>query len=107
MLLYADEDFPFPAVEELRQLGHEVGLQEDEGRHRFMSIITTGTVTNGVVVLESPLPEGAQVEIRLSDASLELSPELRDELAAWQQGSAEALALVERLADEEDAHEKR
>ena len=32
---------------------------------------------------------------------------LQEELAAWQQGSAEALALVERLADEEDAHEKR
>ena len=72
-----------------------------------MSSTITGVVTNGVVVLDSPLPEGTHVEIRLIDASLELSPELRDELAAWQQGSAEALALVERLADEEDAHEKR
>jgi hypothetical protein len=72
-----------------------------------MSITTTGTVTNGVVVPNSPLPEGAHVEIRLSDASPEISPELRDELAAWQQGSAEALALVERLADEEEADEKR
>src|SRR5437879_5690196 len=24
MVLYADEDFPFPAVEELRRLGHDV-----------------------------------------------------------------------------------
>ena len=85
----------------------DVGLQEEEGRHRFMSITTTGTVTNGVVVLDSPLPEGTHVEIRLSDASPEISPELRDELAAWQQGSAEALALVERLVDEEEADEKR
>ena len=71
-----------------------------------MSITITGKVTNGVVVPISPLPEGAHVEIHMIDASAEISPELRDELAAWQQGSAEALALVERLADEEEADEK-
>ena len=72
-----------------------------------MSITTTGTVTNGVVVLNSPLPEGTHVEIRVRDSSPGVPAELRDELAAWQQGSAEALALVERLADEEEADEKR
>ena len=65
-----------------------------------------GVVTNGVVVPNSPLPEGAQVEIYLNAAS-HVSPELQAELAAWQQGSAEALALVERLADEGEADEKR
>ena len=32
MLLYADEDFPFPVVEELRQLGHDVLTAQEDGR---------------------------------------------------------------------------
>jgi Domain of unknown function (DUF5615) len=32
MLLYADEDFPFPAVEELRRLGHDVLTAQQDGR---------------------------------------------------------------------------
>jgi hypothetical protein len=32
MLLYADEDFPFPAVEFLRQLGHDVVTAHEDGR---------------------------------------------------------------------------
>ncbi|HMC65278.1 MAG TPA: DUF5615 family PIN-like protein [Gemmataceae bacterium] len=32
MLLYADEDFPFPVVETLRQLGHDVVTAQDDGR---------------------------------------------------------------------------
>jgi len=63
-----------------------------------MSNSITGIVTNGVVVPSSPLPEGASVEIYLSRL---IPPELGQELAAWQQGSAQALALVERLAEEE------
>ena len=34
-----------------------------------MSITITGVVRNGVVVPKAPLPEGAQVEIRVSDAA--------------------------------------
>lgn len=68
-----------------------------------MSATITGVVTNGVVVPSSPLPEGAHVEIRFPD----LPDDLREELEAWQQGSAEALALVERLALEEEANETR
>ena len=30
--LYADEDFPFPVVEELRRLGHDVLTVQDAGR---------------------------------------------------------------------------
>jgi hypothetical protein len=30
--LYADEDFPFPVVEELRRLGHDVRTVQDAGR---------------------------------------------------------------------------
>jgi Domain of unknown function (DUF5615) len=32
MLLYADEDFPYPVVEELRKLGHEVVTAQEDGR---------------------------------------------------------------------------
>jgi hypothetical protein len=34
MLLYADEDFPGPAVEELRLLGHDVLTAQDDGRRQ-------------------------------------------------------------------------
>ena len=33
-----------------------------------MSIVIAGFVKNGLVVPSAPLPEGAQVEIRMSDA---------------------------------------
>lgn len=32
MQLYADEDFPFPTVEALRQLGHDVLTAQQDGR---------------------------------------------------------------------------
>jgi hypothetical protein len=32
MLLYADENFPLPVVEELRHLGHDVVTAQDDGR---------------------------------------------------------------------------
>jgi hypothetical protein len=32
MQLYADEDFPLPAVEELRRLGHNVVTVQEDGR---------------------------------------------------------------------------
>ena len=32
MLLYADEDFPFPVVEELRRLGHDVVTAQEDGQ---------------------------------------------------------------------------
>ena len=64
----------------------------------------TGVVTNGVVVPSSPLPEGARVQIQID---FDIPPQLQEELAAWQQGSADALALVERLAAEDEANEKR
>lgn len=32
MLLYADENFPFPTVEELRNLGHAVLTAQEDGR---------------------------------------------------------------------------
>jgi hypothetical protein len=32
MLLYADEDFPLPVVEELRRIGHDVLTVQEDGR---------------------------------------------------------------------------
>jgi Domain of unknown function (DUF5615) len=32
MLLYADEDFPLPVVDELRRLGHDVFTAQEDGR---------------------------------------------------------------------------
>jgi hypothetical protein len=32
MLLYADEDFAFPVVEELRRMGHDVVTAQEDGR---------------------------------------------------------------------------
>ena len=32
MLLYADEDFPYPVVETLRCLGHDVITAQEDGR---------------------------------------------------------------------------
>ena len=63
------------------------------------------SVKNGVVIPNAPLPEGRQVEIQVSD-ELDVPPELQEELAAWQQSSADALLLVERLAQESKANEK-
>ncbi len=51
-----------------------------------MSSNITGVVKNGVVVLNTPLPEDAQVEIRLSEGTTDV-PAVRKELAAGQQGS--------------------
>jgi hypothetical protein len=72
-----------------------------------MAITIPGIVKNGVVVPNTPLPEGAHVEISLSGGPVQVPPELQEELAAWQQASANALALVERMAQESAADEKR
>jgi hypothetical protein len=41
MLLYADEDFPYPVVEELRRLGHDVIAAQEDSR--------TGTADPGIL----------------------------------------------------------
>jgi hypothetical protein len=70
-----------------------------------MSITITGVVKNGVVIPNAPLPEGKQVEIHVNDEP-DVPPELQEELTAWQRSSADALTLVERLAQESEANEK-
>lgn len=50
-----------------------------------------GIVMNGVITLETPLPDGTQVEVRV--LSLAMPPEWQDEFAAWNRASAKALEL--------------
>ena len=63
-----------------------------------MATTVGGIVKEGIVVPNSPLPEGARVEIRVCEPS-ESSTELQPEFDAWDHASADALELVERLAD--------
>jgi hypothetical protein len=71
-----------------------------------MSLIVAGFVKNGVVVPNMPLPEGAFVEVHVIHGPIEVPPELKAELDAWQLAGAEALELVERLAREGKVNEK-
>ncbi len=71
-----------------------------------MSFTIAGSVKNGVVVPNEPLPEGAFVEVRIVSGPIEVPPELQAELGAWQQAGAEALELVEHLAPEGSADDK-
>jgi hypothetical protein len=68
-----------------------------------MSMTVWGIVKEGRVVPDSPLPEGARVEIVLPDGPPEIPPELQAEFDTWDRASAEALDLVERLAREDGA----
>jgi hypothetical protein len=66
-----------------------------------------GVVKEGRVVPDSPLPEGARVEIVLPDGPPVIPPDLKAEFDAWDRASAEALDLVERLAREGEADDAR
>jgi hypothetical protein len=72
-----------------------------------MAITITGIVTNGVIVPNSPLPEGTQVEIRLKSVRPEVPPELQEEFNGWERAGAGTVEMVERLAEEMEANEKR
>jgi hypothetical protein len=72
-----------------------------------MPNIVAGFVKNGVVVPNAPLPEGAFVEVHVINGPIEVAPELQAELDAWQLAGAQSLELVERLAQEGQADEKR
>jgi hypothetical protein len=66
-----------------------------------------GVVKDGVVIPDAPLPEGRRVEIVVPDGVPEVPPELHEEFQAWERASANALELVERLAREHPADEKK
>jgi hypothetical protein len=67
-----------------------------------MATTVWGIVKDGRIVPNSPLPEGAQVEIRLADPPSDIPEDLRAEFEAWDRAGAKALDLVERLAGEDD-----
>ena len=65
-----------------------------------MSVIVAGVVRGGRVVPDTPLPEGARVEVRLA-AIPDIDKELSDEFAAWGRASDRALALAEESISEQ------
>jgi hypothetical protein len=65
-----------------------------------MELIVRGVVRQGQVVLDAPLPEGVQVEVRLLGPAPELPPELLAEFEAWGRASDRALELVDGPAPE-------
>jgi hypothetical protein len=64
-------------------------------------VVIPGIVKNGVVVPQNdtPLPDGAHVEIVLSPA--EVPPELQFELDQWDKASDEAWAMIDAWEAEE------
>jgi hypothetical protein len=60
-----------------------------------MPVVVPGVVVEGRVVPDSPLPEGARVEVLVDTSSPEISPELAAELEAWGRASDRALEAVE------------
>jgi hypothetical protein len=72
-----------------------------------MSDTVAGFVKNGVVVPNTPLPEGALVEVRVIHGPIAVPPGLQEECDAWDRASAAALDLVERLAREGEDDETR
>ena len=69
-----------------------------------MPTTVAGTVRDGKVIPKTPLPEGIEVEIIVPE---DAEPaDLQEELDQWALGSAQALDLVERLADQEPGNEK-
>jgi hypothetical protein len=72
-----------------------------------MSVTVAGFVKNGVVVPNAPLPEGAFVEVRIIHGPIEVPPELQEEFDAWERAGAGTIEMVEHLAEEMEAHERR
>jgi hypothetical protein len=64
-------------------------------------LVIPGIVKNGLVVPQSdtPLPDGAHVDIILGSANM--PPELQAELAQWEKASDEAWAMIDEWEAEE------
>jgi hypothetical protein len=73
----------------------------------LMALTVWGIVKNGIVKPLQPLPEGIAVQITVPDGPMEFTPEEQEEFDAWALASAQALELVERLAEEGPADEQR
>lgn len=66
-----------------------------------------GIVRNGVVVPDSPLPEGVRVDVTISTREVVIPPELQAEFDAWDRASDRALVEFEKSLEEQDRHEAR
>jgi hypothetical protein len=64
-------------------------------------VVIPGIVKNGLVVPQNdtPLPEGAHVDILMGPA--EMTPELQAELAQWEQASDEAWTMIDQWEAED------
>ncbi|GEM_PF-2394951 len=69
-----------------------------------MSATMWGVVKGGIIIPQSPLPEGARVQIVVSPETVELPPDLQAEFDSWSLGSAEALAAFEQQLDADANH---
>jgi hypothetical protein len=70
-----------------------------------MAAVIWGVVREGKIVPQATLPEGLHVQITIPE-EVEISQELQAELDACCQGNAEALDMVEQLAEEMGHFEK-
>jgi hypothetical protein len=62
-----------------------------------------GPVKDGRIEPDQPVPEGARVEIRLAEITMDDLPEdLREELDGWQLAGAQSLENFERMLEEEE-----
>jgi hypothetical protein len=64
-----------------------------------MASTILGIVRDGKIVPETILPEGLHVQITVPEEVV-IPDELVVEMEAWSQGNAEALDMVEQLAEE-------
>jgi len=64
---------------------------------QMMSVTVGGFVKNGVVVPNAPLPEGAQVEIRLNERAASVPAKGKNELAPDGSISGARLSMLELL----------
>jgi hypothetical protein len=61
-------------------------------------MIVQGVVRHGRVVPDTPLPEGARVEVQVVEPPPEVPTDLQAEFEAWVRASDRALDLVEGVA---------
>ena len=70
-----------------------------------MATIILGVVREGKIVPETTRLEGLRVQISVPEEVV-IPEELQSDLEAWSQGNADALAMVEQLAEEMGRHEE-
>jgi hypothetical protein len=69
-----------------------------------MSAMIWGVVKDGLIIPQSPLPEGARVQIVVASGTEMLPADLQSEFDSWSLGSAEALQAFEQQLDSDASH---